>query len=274
MRAAALAVLLAAGRAAAAAADTAGAAERSAPLADNSFLIEEAYNQEYGVVQSITTFTRDRATGDWVGTFTQEWPVPDERHQLGYTLQLARQGGPDDPHSGLGDLLLNYRFRLLGGDDAALAASPRLSLVLPTGDAHGGLGAGGLGLQVNLPASVELAPRLVLHLNAGGTWVPRGEDALGRHQTTLVGAAGAGLVVRLLPRLDALLEALYTRTALSGDGGSSTADDLVLSPGARVGLDFPGDLQIVLGFAVPMGVLEGGSTSVLGYLSVELPFWR
>lgn len=30
----------------------------SAPIQDNSFLIEEAYNQEFGVVQHINTFTR------------------------------------------------------------------------------------------------------------------------------------------------------------------------------------------------------------------------
>ena len=47
---------------------------------DNSFLIEEAYNQEPGVVQHIFNLTgsRDKMRGPddraWTFTFTQEWP--------------------------------------------------------------------------------------------------------------------------------------------------------------------------------------------------------
>ena len=51
-------------------------------IQDNSFLVEEAYNQERGVVQHINTFSRLWNTKDWVYTFTQEWPMPgDARHQ-------------------------------------------------------------------------------------------------------------------------------------------------------------------------------------------------
>ena len=49
--------------------------------------MEEAYNQNFGVVQHISSFTRFCDSKDWNYTFTQEWPVPgDERHQLSYTL--------------------------------------------------------------------------------------------------------------------------------------------------------------------------------------------
>jgi len=37
----------------------------SPPIQDNSFLIEEAYNQEAGVVQHVNTFMRQR-NGDWL----------------------------------------------------------------------------------------------------------------------------------------------------------------------------------------------------------------
>ncbi|HUS20121.1 MAG TPA: hypothetical protein VMZ25_10765, partial [Terriglobales bacterium] len=43
-------------------------------IEDNSFLIEEAYNQEHGVVQHIQSFTRTWNSQDWVYSFTQEWP--------------------------------------------------------------------------------------------------------------------------------------------------------------------------------------------------------
>src|ERR1700693_4022087 len=56
-------------------------------IQDNSFLVEEAYNQNFGVVQHISSFTRFFDSKDWNYTFTQEWPVPgDARHQLSYTL--------------------------------------------------------------------------------------------------------------------------------------------------------------------------------------------
>ena len=41
-----------------------------APLEDNSFLIEEAYNQERGVVQHISNFARVRGSGVLVGRGT------------------------------------------------------------------------------------------------------------------------------------------------------------------------------------------------------------
>jgi hypothetical protein len=73
----------------------------SEPLAiqDNSFLIEEAYNQEAGVVQHIFTYMRSRG-GTYASTFTQEWPVRGLTHQLSYTLPVQRRRG---------DALINYR---------------------------------------------------------------------------------------------------------------------------------------------------------------------
>jgi hypothetical protein len=44
-------------------------------IEDNSFLVEEAYNQEFGVVQHIQNFQRYWNSKDWIYTFTQEWPV-------------------------------------------------------------------------------------------------------------------------------------------------------------------------------------------------------
>lgn len=45
-------------------------------IQDNSFLVEEAYNQNFGVVQHISSFTRFWNSKDWNYSFTQEWPVP------------------------------------------------------------------------------------------------------------------------------------------------------------------------------------------------------
>jgi hypothetical protein len=75
------------------------------PISDNSFFIEEAYNQDPGVVQHIGTFERMR-DGDWESAFTQEWPLFSQQHQLSYSVPFGE--------SGLGDVALTYRYQMLG----------------------------------------------------------------------------------------------------------------------------------------------------------------
>src|SRR6185503_11688935 len=53
-------------------------------ISDNSFLVEEAFNQEAGIFQNI--FNTVHAGGEWGTTFTQEWPVVSQTHQFSYTL--------------------------------------------------------------------------------------------------------------------------------------------------------------------------------------------
>src|SRR4051794_6428190 len=53
-----------------------GAAQGEPQIQDNSFFVEEAYNQERGVVQHISTFSRMWNSKDWAYSFTQEWPGP------------------------------------------------------------------------------------------------------------------------------------------------------------------------------------------------------
>ena len=65
------------------------------PIADNSFLIEEAYNQEPGVVQHINTFAPGERRGTGPTRFTQEWPlvsehVPAQLHRSGAARRRAR----------------------------------------------------------------------------------------------------------------------------------------------------------------------------------------
>src|SRR5881296_3636334 len=94
-------------------------------IQDNSFLVEEAYNQNFGVVQHISSFTRFWDSKDWVYTFTQEWPAPgDARHQLSYTLALQHAGAFPGSGAGIGDVLFNYRYQLVGNGDTKVAFSP------------------------------------------------------------------------------------------------------------------------------------------------------
>ena len=94
------------------------------PIQDNSFLVEEAYNQEDGVVQHINTFQRFRQSGDRVYTFTQEWPVGGLKHQLSYTIPVERLADSADGRSGIGDVAINYRYQLVG-DGEGRQGEPR-----------------------------------------------------------------------------------------------------------------------------------------------------
>ena len=59
-------------------------------IEDNSFFIEEAYNQEARVVQHISTFSYVAgAAPERDGSFTQEWPIGGQAHQLSYTIPYS-----------------------------------------------------------------------------------------------------------------------------------------------------------------------------------------
>jgi hypothetical protein len=250
------------------------AARAEEPLQDNSFLIEEAYNQERGVVQHINTFSRAQASGDWVYTLTQEWPVPDARHQLSYTLPLLDVHGAAAAHVGVGDVALNYRYGALGRNGERVAFAPRATLLVPTGRSQDGLGTGGPGVQVNLPLSIVVAPKLVTHWNAGATRTFGARDADGARASLNALALGQSVVWLFHPRINVLVETLWTRTpSVAGKDTTARADALFVSPGVRFGHDFASGLQIVPGIAVPIGVGPSrGERSLFVYLSVEHPF--
>ena len=85
----------------------------SEPLAkgiqDNSFFIEEAYNQEPGVVHDIFSLPIDFTNGsrEIVPSFTQEWPVFTQTHQFSYTIPYVFT----EDENGMEDMRLNYRLQ-------------------------------------------------------------------------------------------------------------------------------------------------------------------
>jgi len=269
MRARLAAVALLTATAAAAAQDAAP------PIQDNSFLVEEAYNQERGVVQHINTFQRFRDGGPWGYSFTQEWPAPDLRHQLSYTLAYLDTGSAESPRErGLGDLAVNYRYQLLGGEGERLWIAPRLSLLVPTGDEEQGLGAGAAGLQVNLPVSAELAPGWSGHFNAGATFIPSAKNAAGAEADTATYNLGASLIFAATPRFNFMLEWIWSRSEIVVGQDSLDRDVKVfLSPGIRWAHNFRSGLQIVPGIAYPIEIRDhDAEEAVFLYLSFEHPF--
>ena len=252
-----------------------GLAHAQAPaapgIADNSFLIEEAYNQEPGVIQHISAFTRF-GEGDWAYSFTEDWPAPVQEHQLSVTLPVLAAGG----HTGLGDAAINYRYQALDGTRGGVAFAPRLSVLLATGDSERGLGSGGAGLQVNLPVSVFRGGRFVTHTNLGATCIPNARGADRASASTVGFNAGQSVIWLARPLVHPLVELAWTRTrSVVGPDRTDHADGLYLSPGIRWAHNLKSGLQIVPGIAIPIGLgPSSGDTGVLLYLSFEHKLWE
>ncbi len=228
------------------------------PFQDNSFLLEEAYNQEAGVVQHIALMQR-LENNALSASLTEEWPIGSQTHQFSYTIPLIRLEGTG-AKLGLGDIALNYRLQAVGNGDARLAIAPRISLSLPSGRNSRGRGSYGIGFGI--PVSYAASPTLVTHTNLAVLRVPGARQANGRMGTAEY-SAGQSVIFKMYPQAHLMLETLWT-------GGD--ADSFVLSPGVRFAANFKSGLQIVPGFAVPYETRGGGSVSYLFYLSVEHPF--
>jgi hypothetical protein len=250
------------------------APQEPSPIQDNSFLMEEAYNQEDGVVQHINFFTRSFDSHDWVYTFTQEWPVRGQKNQLSYTVSATHAGGTPGSATGLGDTAINYRYQLVGSGDTRVAISPRLSLLLPTGDSRFGRGFGGSGLQTMLPVSVVLNKKFVTHWNAGATWVPRAKNELGERAGVNGYTLGQSTIWLASNRFNVMMETVWTgNESVVAPGKTQRAHDLLLSPGVRWAYNFSNKLQIVPGVAVPIGAgPSAGDKGIIFYLSFEHPW--
>ena len=241
-------------------------------IQDNSFLLEEAYNQEAGVVQHISTFQRANA-GDWIFGFTQEWPLGGIRHQLSYTIPL--QHG-EATGTGLGDIGLNYRYQLIGNPEARTVLAPRFSLLLPTGDDELERGTGGVSYQVNIPLTLVHSKGLTTHWNLGGVVSPSARNTLGAKATTASANLGGSAIWLLRPSFNLLLEALWLSTeSVVGEGRTDREEFFFLNPGARWAFNLSGGLQIVPGVAYTIGLSpETLGDALFLYLSFQHPFKR
>jgi hypothetical protein len=246
-------------------------------IQDNSFLIEEAYNQERGVVQHINTFSRMWNSKDWIYSLTQEWPSPRNwRHQFSYALLGVHAGAYASSGGGLGDTVFNYRYQILGTGDSRVAIAPRVSILFPTGEPAKGRGSGCVGTQTNLPVSIVLSRRVVTHWNAGGSFMPRAQNTNGLRASSIGYGFGQSFIFLAHPRLNLMLE-----TVANGFQSVVATDKTVwstsayVSPGVRCAFNFRNGLQIVPGVAMPVGFgRTAGERGIFLYLSFEHPFTK
>lgn len=261
-------------------------------IKDNSFLVEEAYNQEAGVVQHISNWipawehgAEAQRTFDYL--FTQEWPVFSQQHQFSYIIPMRQIDGTPDQGIGtdavgFGDILLNYRLQALYGENPEfpLAFAPRVSLILPAGDVEKGLGNGKPGYQINLPFSLEMK-KWGYHFNAGMTKTPGVVAGLDPDVAfighTMDGYNLNGSVIRLLqPNFHLMLESVFLwDEELQHDGHEKPTFQAIVSPGFRWAPYTKGDTQWVLGLGLPIGLsADSPDIGIIFYMSFEHRFMQ
>ncbi len=260
-----------------------------AGVQDNSFLLEEAYNQDPGVVQHIVTGSlegdRDAARiRQGEATFTQEWPVGSIRHQLSYTLPFGstfvrKKAHWETEDQGVADVQLNYRFAALLEDPIVPAVAPRLSITLPIGDEERGLSSGAVGYEAGIPVSKELGS-VAVHANVILGLTPGVDRSFGDGTTSpkrdLVHYALGGSTVLIAhdffqPLVEVLAE---WEDDIDETGALVRTQSTVVSPGLRWGFDTSAG-QLVVGAAMPLGVTDDAPTAAgFLYLSFEHGFAR
>ena len=238
----------------------------AAGVQDNSCIVEEAYNQEPGVVQHIGCLRRQGR--DWFLNFTQEWPIGSQAHQLSYTLPYTWLRGDAHRTQGLGDVLLNYRYQAVYETATLPAFAPRLSVILPTGSADKGTGNGSYGYQALLPVSKIVSERLTLHANAGFTSF---FDLKGRKPTSYL--IGGSAIYAATRDFNFMLETLHEwNETVADDRTVSRERVLTLSPGMRYAFNLSAG-QLVLGIGLPIRLTKASPDyGIMLYTSFEHGF--
>ena len=242
-------------------------------IEDNSMFIEEAYNQENGVVQHISNFVFiPNLKDNFYYAFTQEWPAFGLKHQLSYTLQYNSNARGDV--TGFSDVLINYRYQL-SYKDKYIVCAPRFSIIIPTGNQDKGLGNGSWGMQVNLPLSKRWTNHFINHFNIGATYLFKVKDVERDFNKPLVSYfAGISTIWLISEKFNFMVEFITNRTANPGLNNDVTyTNQTILAPGIRYAINI-NKLQILPGLSVPFTFTKNSKTEtgVFIYLSFEHEF--
>jgi hypothetical protein len=246
-----------------------------AAIEDNSFLIEEAFNQENRVVQHISNATYfSSPTKNIAYTFTQEWPVGSQMHQFSFSVPYLFLNS--NANNGIGDVMINYRFQATGKEQW-ITLAPRISLIIATGSEERETGMGTAGIQMNIPASKYLSDKFIVHFNLGTTLFPnvKAQKIDGNEvQKTLQWFNMGGSVIWLAkPEFNIMLECGENFTSgIDENGGIEHTGQFFLNPGMRYALNIS-ELQIVPGLGFPIMISKDNTQGGLFlYLSFEHPF--
>ncbi len=255
---------------------------------DNSFLLNEAFNQEKGVLQYASNFYFDDLRGgNFLYNFTNEIPLGGERHQIGYSLSyyLQNKETSTDGAGGFGDVNVSYQYLLSGKKSWAMVV-PSVTLIIPT--AKNGYGSGGLGAEADLYVTKRISRRVVTHYNFGYTYISSadlyittstGGRAVGYERDLQFKKIAASAIWYPARKFNLMLEYVSNfLTEITPDGSISDSHHITVNPGFRFAIDH-NRVQIVPGVSAPIIFTDGkySQTGLFFYLSFEpeyLPFTK
>lgn len=240
------------------------------PVEDNSFLVEEAYNQEPGVVQFINVWQKQQKGNDWTYTFINEIPMGSQAHQFSYELPFTHLDANDKTQ--IEDIKLNYRYEFLRNE--TVVTTGRLSLTTPTGDYKKGFGSNAVGYEASMITSVKISNKWVQHWNLGAGITPDAKLANGDKADNSKFFWGMSQVYLYTDNLNFMLELAGSHEQVTtGPDTAAWEQSAVLSPSVRYAIDI-GNWQFVPGLAIPFGIgPTAGQNQALVYLSIEGKMW-
>jgi hypothetical protein len=246
-------------------------------IEDNSMLIDEAFNQSHRSLQHITnlSFNKEIATYN----YSVEVPLKNEKHQLSFSFNYGsiKKQNIATQETGLGDALISYRPLLFGKNSQALVV-PRISLVIPSGNAFKGLGAGGWGSEFALAISKRIIPSVVTHYNIGYRWIWQADyyafsndgRPVKSERDCTTKTFGMSAVWLLRPQINLLVEYVINATRNYQTTTWVNSTNSIINPGIRCAIT-SGKMQIVPGFGLPLN-FTGNRFSGAGaifYISIE-----
>lgn len=235
---------------------------RNQPMSieDNSFLLEEAFNQSPGIIQYTASAKFHHGTAAL--NFEFELPIRGESHQLSFSIPAK----VFQSNTGMEDLVFSYR-PLLSGRQRWLMLTPKISVILPTGNFAHGLGNGTFGLEWNIAMTKRISRKLISHINAGSSYSLCDTQLEILEKRLQSRFAGMSVIFAVARRFDLLAE------VIAADEVSAPVKShlsLIGNPGFRLLLNING-FAVVPGMSTPIEILSGRPrlSQVLFYLSIE-----
>jgi hypothetical protein len=266
--------------------------EEREPIKDNAFLIEEAYNQEDGVVQHILLWSwawgRQRGLRTRFSEFqyNMELPICGQDHQLSFAIpyqdlyERDTVTGDVFENGGLADIPINYRYQLTREEEWYVSTAPRFTVILPTGDEGRGLGLGEVGYEFDLPISKQCGD-FGLHLNIGfghtpGVSLPLGPGIDSPRHDLWSYNLGAAIQWHVNLDFNLFVEAVAVWEDGINEFGEKARDTLAFVNPGFVWAPYTSDeVQWVVGASVPIGLTrESEDIGLIFYMSIEHAFKR
>ena len=159
----------------------------------------------------------------------------------------------------------------------ALAVTPGISLVLPTGDFKKGFGTGATGIKFNQSVSVTINDLWTNHWNAGFTYTPGAKDTEGNTANLIGYNFGTSVIYNMSSKTNFLCEFVAENNeTVSGPEQKSAESSYYLLPGFRTAIAYSEDTEIVPGVGALLGFGPSAIEHERGfflYLSIESKLW-